>query len=450
MNTLNPKDSSHENIFLQYLDAFQYKPSLTHQELSLILYEINYAFHTWVQRPEYENPFSHVALEMPKDLALTQNESFSYFTPNIQTCEEHLDSVLKSYKQSEADIFKIIEEKIILNIQVDVKTIADLLDIIDKHPYSPNIECNIDLKALHNIKTELQEINHMVGLKIFKDSLLDQLLYFLQNLHINKEHDYKHIAIYGPPGTGKTQIAKLVGTMYSKLGIMRNEIFKKVTRTDLVAGYLGQTAIKTNKVIQDCLGGVLFIDEVYSLGCGAGGGGNGDDSGAEGGDSYSKECIDTLCEALSNHKDDLMVIIAGYERDVQQYFFKMNPGLPSRFVWRFTIDDYTSEDLLKIFQTKLEQNGWEWNDSSSSSDNLLDWFTKKQKSGSFPYYGRDMEQLFTYTKIAHGRRIYGQPVAERKRLNMKDLNRGYDIFMKHGDETKRGKQTPESHFGLYL
>ena len=159
---------------------------------------------------------------------------------------------------------------------------SDLLDIIEKHPYKEGLECNIDLKSLHNIKTELKQIHDMIGLTCFKNDLLDQLLYFMQGLHINKDHDYKHLVIYGPPGTGKTQVAKLVGLMYSKLGILKNGVFKKVTRNDLVAGYLGQTALKTRDVIKECIGGVLFIDEAYALG-------NEDKR-----DSFSKECIDTL------------------------------------------------------------------------------------------------------------------------------------------------------------
>ena len=96
-------------------------------------------------------------------------------------------------------------------------------------------------------------------------------------MHINDENnqDYKHTIIYGSPGTGKTEIAELMGKMYSKIGILENQIFRKVNRSDLVGGYLGQTALKTRDVVKECLGGCLFIDEVYSLG---------------GDDSYSQEC----------------------------------------------------------------------------------------------------------------------------------------------------------------
>ena len=155
-----------------------------------------------------------------------------------------------------------------------------------------------------------------------------------------------HTVIYGPPGTGKTEIAKIMGRIFSGVGVLKRNKFKKATRVDLIAGYLGQTAIKTNDVINECLGGVLFIDEAYALG------------NDEKRDSFSKECIDTLCEALSNHKDNLMVIIAGYEEDLKKCFFAYNKGLDSRFPWRFQTDDYTPKELNLIFQKKIADADW--------------------------------------------------------------------------------------------
>ena len=330
----------------------------------------------------------------------------------------------------------ITQEKII--IECTITSLKDLLDIIEKYPLHLDVEYNIDLKALYNIKDELHEINEMIGLKTFKDNLLDQLLYFIQHLHVNHEHDFKHMVIYGPPGSGKTQVAKLIGSMYAKLGILKNGIFRKVTRNDLVAGFLGQTAIKTNKVIQECLGGCLFIDEVYALGSG-GGNSSGD------GDSFSKECIDTLCEALSDHKEDLMVIVAGYEDDVKEFFFKMNSGLPSRFIWRFTVEEYSAKELMQIFLQKVEINGWHFTHTAE----LPQWFENHRKD--FAYYGRDIEMLFTYTKVAHGRRIYGKSPELRKYLTIQDLNTGREYFLKHSDHSSvQKKGLSDSCFGLYL
>jgi len=280
----------------------------------------------------------------------------------------------------------------------------------------------------------------MVGLSTFKTQILDQLLYFLQDLHIidGSSSDYKHTVLYGPPGTGKTEIAKIIGQMYSKIGILPSKTFKKVTRADLIAGYLGQTAIKTQKVIESSLGGVLFIDEAYSL------------ADSEQRDSFSKECIDTLCEALSQYKDNWLVIIAGYEDEIKQNFFKTNPGLESRFIWRFTLDAYSPTELFAIFKQKVEGGGWKIENMDPKIGER--WFSKNKSA--FPFLGRDMEALFTYTKIAHSRRIFGlahklpyklsdnvacnlshkvtatpldtSPI--KKQITIEDMNKGFESF----------------------
>jgi SpoVK/Ycf46/Vps4 family AAA+-type ATPase len=253
----------------------------------------------------------------------------------------------------------------------------------------------------------------MIGMNNMKQSVLDQLIYFIQELHLGKDtSDFKHTVIYGSPGTGKTEIAKIIGKMYSKLGILKNNVFKKVTRNDLIAGYLGQTAIKTKKVIDECLGGVLFIDEAYSL------------ANSENSDSYSKECIDIICEALSDHKNDLMVIIAGYENELDETFFRVNQGLGSRFIWRFTMDPYDSKELMNIFKKKVVEQEWEIIEDSGLSER---WFEDKKKN--FKNFGRDMENLLTYVKIAHGRRIYGKDKNIKKIITMDDLNAGYKTFL---------------------
>jgi len=299
------------------------------------------------------------------------------------------------------------------NIDVSVNTISDLLSIIHANAYEESVEYNIDLKSLHNIKTELCKLDNMIGMNSMKQSILNQLVYFIQELHVGKDSsDFKHTVLYGPPGTGKTEVAKIIGNMYSKMGILKNNYFKKVTRNDLIAGYLGQTAIKTKKVIDDCLGGVLFIDEAYSLA-------NNSEN-----DSYSKECLDILCESLSDHKNDLMVIIAGYEEELTHTFFKANKGLESRFIWRFTMEPYTSKELTSIFKKMVEEQGWVFLENNEVHES---WFEKNK--ASFKNFGRDMELLLTYTKISHGRRVYGKDSDCRKKISKEDLQGGYDMLL---------------------
>jgi SpoVK/Ycf46/Vps4 family AAA+-type ATPase len=313
----------------------------------------------------------------------------------------------------------IVKKKV--EISATINSITDLIDLIEKYPLSGEIEYNINMTSLHKIKTELNEMNSMIGMKEMKENVVDQLLYYIQDLHNTSSNgDFMHTVIYGPPGTGKTEIAKIIGRIFCNLGILKKGVFKKVTRSDLVAGYLGQTAIKTKDVIQECIGGVLFIDEAYSLG------------NVEKRDSFSKECIDTLCEALSDHKDDLMVIIAGYESELKSCFFSYNQGLDSRFTWRFKTENYKPDDLFQIFLKKVKDAGWTIEENSKI--NAM-WFEKNMVY--FKFFGRDIETLFSKIKIAHGRRIFCKPDTERKKITFADLEKGFEMFLKNEDVKNR-------------
>jgi SpoVK/Ycf46/Vps4 family AAA+-type ATPase len=289
------------------------------------------------------------------------------------------------------------------------------------------------MRALHDIKEPLEELNNMIGMKELKKNIVDQILYFVQELHKSKRTngDFMHTVIYGPPGTGKTEIAKIMGKLYSKIGVLTKGTFKKVTRSDLIAGYLGQTALKTSEVIKEAIGGVLFIDEAYALG------------NPEKRDSFAKECIDTLCEALSDNKDNLMVIIAGYEKELKDCFFVFNQGLESRFTWRFKTDEYTGEDLYHIFMKMVKDIGW---DCEENSQITAEWFNKKKDY--FKFYGRDIETVLAKTKIAHSRRVFCKSENEKRRINLKDLDKGFEIYLKN-EEVKNRKDEIETKKQLY-
>ena len=245
--------------------------------------------------------------------------------------------------------------------------------------------------------------------------------------------DYLHTVLYGPPGTGKTEVAKILGNIFCNLGVLKSNTFKKVTRSDLVAGYLGQTAIKTREVIESAIGGVLFIDEAYALG------------NTEKRDSFSKECIDTLCEALSDHKHELMVIIAGYEKELNDCFFSYNEGLSSRFTWRYKIESYDAVELRKIFEKIVKDNNWTFDERDQVKD---EWF--KTRHQYFKYFGRDIEVFFTKTKIAHGRRAFYLPAEDRRILTMADLDAGFELFSNTDEIKARGQQLAGPAATMYL
>jgi SpoVK/Ycf46/Vps4 family AAA+-type ATPase len=311
-----------------------------------------------------------------------------------------------------------------ITIEVEIQNLDGLIKLIEDYPPDETKEYNINMEGLHKIHTSLIDLNNMIGMKELKENVVDQILYYIQDL--NKSGDFMHTVIYGPPGTGKTEIAKIIGQIFSKLGILKKGVFKKVTRSDLVAGYLGQTAIKTRDVINECLGGVLFIDEAYALG------------NNEKKDSFSKECIDTLCEALSNHKEDLMVIIAGYESELKECFFNYNQGLDSRFTWRFKTDEYKGEELHNIFLKKIKEINWEIAEMNSSDQKITKaWFEKNLDY--FKFFGRDIETLLAKTKIVHARRVFCKPQIDKMKITMKDLEKGFELYLKN-DEVKKRKE----------
>ena len=150
-----------------------------------------------------------------------------------------------------------------------------------------------------------------------------------------------HMVFSGNPGTGKTTIARLMARIYHSLGILSKGQLVEVDRSGLVAGYVGQTAIKTSKVIEKALGGVLFIDEAYAL--------NG-----KGENDFGQETIDTILKAMEDHRDDLVVIVAGYD-GLMERFIHSNPGLESRFNRFLHFDDYTPEEMLQIFEMQCKK-----------------------------------------------------------------------------------------------
>lgn len=299
-----------------------------------------------------------------------------------------------------------------VQIDIEISNIQDLLNLIEDNPINEKTEYNINMKQLHNIYNPLKKLNNMIGMEDIKQDIVDQILYFIQELHCNK-NDFMHTCIYGPPGTGKTQVAKIIGEIFSNLGILKKKSFQKVTRSDLIAGYLGQTAIKTKEVIKQSLGGVLFIDEAYSLG------------NREKKDIFAKECIDTLCECLSDYKDEFMVIIAGYEEDLERCFFSFNQGLNSRFTWRYNIKEYTGQELKNIFLTQIKNNGWRYKNTDINDK----WFEERKQL--FSSFGRDMEILFSKVKISHGKRVFCLSQREKKYIRIVDLENGLKLFKKH-------------------
>lgn len=406
INTLDLLTFKKDEDLLQH-NSFNQEHSSKRKQMRLTVNKISDEY----DKKYITRPFSEI--KEYKDPNLFEVEK--YFT--LRSCEEKA--------QEPIPIPPIKIEKRLEQINVEINNLSDLIHLTEKYPEDPAVEYNINISAIHKIKPSLVELNNMIGMNSIKENVVDQLLYFIQDFHKSSGvngGEFMHTVIYGPPGTGKTEVAKIMGKIFSQLGILKKGVFKKVTRSDLIAGYLGQTAIKTKDVIKECVGGCLFIDEAYALG-------NNDKK-----DSFSKECIDTLCEALSDYKDDLMVIIAGYEKELNECFFSYNQGLESRFIWRFKTDEYKGEELYKIFLKKVGDCGWTFCEGSNAVEGKK-WFEKNQDY--FKYFGRDVEALLSKTKIMHSRRVFCKETEEKKKITMKDLEKGFEYYLKNEEIKKR-------------
>ena len=295
-----------------------------------------------------------------------------------------------------------------------VETLDDLITLADKvgDVYSLEDTYVLDMAALQKMAPSLRKLKHMIGLGDIKKQIVQQVLFYLQGLDEGNK-DMLHTVIEGNPGVGKTEIAKILGEIYGAIGILSKGSFYSVKRADLVGGYLGQTATKTLEVLEKAKGGVLFIDEAYSLG------------NTEGKDMYSKECIDTITAYLSENREDFVCIIAGYKEALQKCFFKYNEGLERRFPWRYSIKSYNDIELKQIFEKIVQDHHWKCLVN-------LEFFT--EHSSKFKNSGGDLENLFQKSKLAHAERCISIPFAEKKIITMKDVESGLSNFIQEKEE----------------
>ena len=328
----------------------------------------------------------------------------------------------KKKKENFYDYFK--ESSNLLPINKEIKDLKDLINLGESYDPDDEDRYVVHMKALNKCVPVLKELNTFIGMDNIKKMILDLIIFRLQNFEESSHDEMWHLVIQGSPGCGKTEVSKIIGKIYYNLGIVENDGFTQVKRSDLIGKYLGHTAAQTQEIFDKSEGGVIFIDEAYSLG------------NPEGRDNFSKECIDTINLNLTEKKNTVL-IIAGYKDQLNESFFNYNPGLARRFKMRMSIDKYTPSELREIYLKKLKENKWSIYKDDEENEIPVNFFDKNKDL--FKFNGGDMENLWSLTKIVHARRIFCKSNDLKKKINKQDLENALKLYLENDEVKSRDK-----------
>jgi AAA+ superfamily predicted ATPase/regulator of replication initiation timing len=334
---------------------------------------------------------------------------------NDDTKDTHNKFSLITYKPTKYSYSK----EYTLNIINNIKTIDDIINLSGLWHH---IKHNYILQKLYHLIEPLSLLNKMIGLYDIKKDIYKKIIYYVMNPF---KDEYLHTIISGPAGVGKTEFAKIYADIFVHLGILKNDKFIQIKRSDLIGQFLGQTTHKTKEILDSAMGGVLFLDEAYSLG-------NNNKS-----DSYSKEAIDIINQYLSERKGDFMFIIAGYEDDLDNCLFSYNQGLRRRFQSHYNITGYNASELKEIFKSMVNKTKFNVNDISN--DNLDKFFSNNIIK--FKHYAGDIELLFNEIKYCQSLRAFNNNI-KNKNIILKDI----EIALENIQKNKKSNEPP---FGMY-
>ena len=241
----------------------------------------------------------------------------------------------------------------------------------------------------------MAELESLVGLEEIKRDIKN-MINLIKVRKLREQNDLPvppmslHMVFLGNPGTGKTTVARILSGLYAAIGVLEKGQLVEVDRSGLVAGYVGQTALKTQEVIKKAIGGVLFIDEAYSL--------------ASGGENdFGREAVETILKAMEDHRKELIVIVAGYSGPMEK-FISSNPGLESRFNKYFFFQDYNGEQLMAIFRKQCDKNGYKL--SEEAEKRAVELFTELYENRGDNFgNGRDVRNCFEDMVVRQSNRV---------------------------------------------
>lgn len=278
-----------------------------------------------------------------------------------------------------------------------------------------------------NLDTLLAELDSLVGLDNIKKNVRS-LINLAKVRKLREEAGLPvpamslHLVFMGNPGTGKTTVARLISKLYYAIGVLSKGQLVEVDRSGLVAGFIGQTAIKTDEAIKKALGGVLFVDEAYSL------------TSRDSANDFGGEAVETILKGMEDHRDDLVVIVAGYE-ELMEKFIDSNPGLQSRFNRYFHFEDYNGAELFKIFKSMCDKNGYRL--TVEARELAKEYFTALylMRDDNFGN-ARDVRNVFENVVAVQADRIASHENADKKLLmtvTREDIKNATETSSKAGD-----------------
>ena len=286
----------------------------------------------------------------------------------------------------------------------------------------PSSQTPVKEEPRKSLEELMDELNSLVGLENVKKEV-NSLVNLMRVSRMRKERGMKatpvslHLVFTGNPGTGKTTVARLLAGLYREIGVLSRGQLVEVDRSGLVAGYIGQTAIKTQEKVREALGGILFIDEAYTL--------------VKEGNDFGQEAIDTILKAMEDNREDFLIIVAGYPEQMDQ-FLDSNPGLRSRFNKIIEFEDYDGEELTDIFRLLCKNSGYTLTAATRKyvSEYFEDYYQKTRDQETSDN-GRAVRNFFEKAVVNQANRLASKKTISDKELMVLKLQ---DVRMEEPDQ----------------
>lgn len=323
---------------------------------------------------------------------LTKNNKIDYITKYMRKNNIKIDRK-SSFKEklAEENYSKIKDELLNIVLECKIKNVSTITDKVVKEELNRKYFCKTKEK-----KNGMKELNSLIGIEAVKKQI-EQIVSFLK---VNKERKtlpMLHMCFMGNPGTGKTTVARIIGKIFAEMEILsKDKIFVEAASQDLIGEYVGHTAPKTKAMTDKAKGGVLFIDEAYSL------------CPEHNRTSFSEECIATLLKEMEDKRDSLCVILAGYTNEMER-LLKVNPGFESRIQFKLEFPDYTVEELYEIFKQMSKGENYKLGNNIKSM--IMEYFEKEKKKENFAN-ARCARSLFEKIKFEQAYRVAANEEAD--------------------------------------